>query len=62
MGLSIELGILLQVNVPVILNIMTMEVMFYANLAITNGLLILNLFFIVMNVLKAQPIVLVVMI
>ena len=54
---DIELLIQLQKNAFVILNI-TMMVILYANLATTNGFLIRNLFFIVMNALQAQPIVL----
>ena len=37
MGLNIELGILSQVNVLVILNIMMMEVMLYVNPVTING-------------------------
>ena len=59
--LDIELLIQLQKNAPVILNI-TMMVILYANLATTNGYLIRTLFFIVLNVLLVQPIVLAVMI
>ena len=58
---DIELLIQLQKNALVILNI-TMMVILYAHLATTNGLLIRNLFFIVLNVLLVQPIALVVMI
>ena len=39
-----------------------MMVILYANLAITNGFLMRNLFFIVLNVLLVQPIVLAAMI
>ena len=58
---DIELLIQLQKNALVILNI-TMMVILYANLATTNGYLIRTLFFIVLNVLLAQPIGLAVMI
>ena len=47
---DIELLIQLQKNALVILNI-TMMAILYVNLATTNGFLIRNLFFIVMNAL-----------
>ena len=58
---DIEILIQLQKNALVMFYILMMVIL-YANLATTNGFLMRNLFFIVLNVLLVHPIVLVVMI
>ena len=58
---DIELLIQLQKNALAMFYILMMVIL-YANLATTNGFLMRNLFFIVLNVLLVQPIVLAAMI
>ena len=58
---AIELLIQLQKNALAMLYILMMVIL-YANHATTNGFLMRNLFFIVLNVLSVQPIVLAAMI